>query len=90
MTLHKTQDKRLFEFGSQEAGLVKYVIEVIANWKLGNDNQFTPHFETGQNCKKAAHVHFRNFLSPTVLICCEFISHHRRGQDSLVLSASAV
>jgi len=36
--------------------------------RSGRDKtQFTPHFETGQNCKNTEHVHFRNFLSPTVL-----------------------
>ena len=31
--------------------------------------QFTPHFETGQNCKKTKHVQFLNVLSPTVSSC---------------------
>ena len=47
--------------------------------------QFTPHFETGRNCKKTKHVQFRNFLSPTVLTCFQFSSHRRYGQDKAVL-----
>ena len=48
----------------------------IGKLASGRDNtQFTPHFETGQNCKKTKHVQFRNFQSPTVQL------HSRRRQD---------
>jgi len=70
------------------------VIDLIANWKLGQDKTKLNSHRISRLDKtaKAENVQFRNFLSPTVLTCFEFISHRKRGQhktrqDSLVLSA---
>ena len=53
------------------------VIDLIANWKLGQDKTKLNSHRISRLDKtaKAENVQFRNFLSPTVLTCCEFILH---------------
>ena len=59
------------------------VIDLVANWKLGKTRQNSIHtaFRDWTKLQKAEHIQFQNVLSSTVLTCCEFISHRRRGQD---------
>ena len=83
-------DMRLVGRDSQSiAGTKSYL---VANWKLGRDKtKLSSHriSRLNKNCRKTKHVQFRNFLLPTVLIC-QFSSHRRHWQNSLVLSVSAV